>query len=242
MVVKTNLEFRARDANRAVEKGDLIIVIDVLRSSTSIINALANGVKSIIPTKTLKEAYELHGQHPNHLLAGERRGLKPKGFDFGNSPLEFSPEQVYGKNMIITTTSGTSALTRCREAEWVFVGAFLNAESVAKKAVDVAEKKRIDVSFVLAGEKGRFSLEDFACAGAIAERFPESKVHFSDIASAAFFAFKQMRHDLFENIMKAEHAKHLMKLGFRRDIEFACKLDILGIVPIYKDGKITVLQ
>jgi 2-phosphosulfolactate phosphatase len=242
MFVEINLEFRARDVNRAVERGDLIIVIDVLRSSTSIINALANGVKSIIPTKTLKEAYGIHGQHPDYLLAGERRGHKPKGFDFGNSPLEFSSEQIYGKNMILTTTSGTLALTRSRKAEWVLIGAFLNAGSVAKKAVDVAEKKKVNVSFVLAGEKGQFSLEDFVCAGAIAERFSGRNVYFSDKTLAALFAFRQMKDDLFERIMKAEHAKHLMKLGFRRDVEFSCQLDILRIVPIYKDGKITILQ
>jgi 2-phosphosulfolactate phosphatase len=94
----------------------------------------------------------------------------------------------------------------------------------------------------LAGEKGQFSLEDFVCAGAIAERFSGRNVYFSDKTLAALFAFRQMKDDLFESIMKAEHAKHLMKLGFRRDVEFSCQLDILRIVPIYKDGKITILQ
>ena len=237
-----NIEWTTRDADRAVERGDLIIVIDVLRSGTSIINALANGVKAIIPTKTLKEAYKLKRQHPCYLLAGERRGHKPKGFDFGNSPREFTSKKVNGKNVILTTTSGTMALTRAQDAELVFVGTFLNAGAMAKKAVETAEKKHVNVSIVLAGDKGHFSLEDFICAGAMAKRFKKREVHFSDKALAALLAFKQTKDNLYGNIMDAEHAKHLIKLGFRRDIEFACQLNMYKIIPIYKDGKITPLH
>jgi 2-phosphosulfolactate phosphatase len=139
-------------------------VIDVLRSSSTIINALANGANYIIPTATLKEAYKLHMLHPDYLLVSERRRHKPEGFNLGNSPLEFTPEQINGKNMIMTTTSGTIALTRCRQAELIFIGAFLNVSSVAEKAIKIAKMKEIGVSFVLADEKGRFSLEDFTCA------------------------------------------------------------------------------
>ena len=237
-----NIELTAKNTDRAVERGDLIIVIDVLRSGTSVINALANGVKAIIPTKTLKEAYELKRQHPDYVLAGERRGNKPKGFSFGNSPLEFTSERVHGKNLILTTTSGTIALTRSRSAELVFVGTFLNAGAMAKKAAETAEKKHVNVSFVLAGDKGQFSFEDFVCAGAIAERFSKGEVCFSDKALAARLAFKQTKNDLCKKIMEAEHAKHLIKLGFRRDIEFACQLDVYNLVPIYRNGKITSLD
>ena len=241
-LLSLNIELTAKDTDRAVERGDLIIVIDVLRSGTSVINALANGVKAIIPTKTLKEAYKLKRQHPYYLLAGERRGNKPKGFNFGNSPLEFTSEKVHGKNVILTTTSGTMALTRSRNAKLVFVGTFLNAGAMAKKAVETAEKKHLNVSFVLAGDKGQFSFEDFICAGAMAERFNKGEVYFSDKARAALLAFKQTKNNLCKNIMEAEHAKHLIQLGFRRDIEFACQLDIYKIIPIYRDGKITSLD
>jgi len=95
---------------------------------------------------------------------------------------------------------------------------------------------------VLSGEKGEFSFEDFICAGAITERFPRGKVYYSDKALAALLAFKQAQDNLCKNVMKAEHAKHLMRIGFMRDIEFSCQLDILKIVPIYKDGKITAFE
>jgi 2-phosphosulfolactate phosphatase len=194
MVAQINLKFAAKEANSAVKRGDLIIVIDVLRCSTSIINALANGAKTVAPTITLKEAYAFHSQHPNYLLAGERKGCKPKGFDLGNSPPEFISERVRGKSLIMTTTSGTVALVRSRGAKWVFVGAFLNAASVARKAAEIAEDEGTNVSMVLSGEGGQFSLEDFICAGAIAEGLSVSKVCCSDEALAAFLALAVNKH------------------------------------------------
>lgn len=242
MKAKISLEFRAADADKAAERGDIIIVIDVLRCGSTIVNALANGAQSVVPAATLKEAYKLHSEHLDFLLAGERRGLKPKGFDLGNSPLEFTSGKVCGRNLIMTTTSGTMALVRSKRAEWVFVGAFLNSGSVAGKTVEVAEKQGKDVSLILSGEEGKFSLEDFICAGAIVERFPKSKVSYSDGIAAALLAFQQTENDLCKTVMEAEHAKHLIEIGFKNDIEFSCQLDILGEVPIYRNGKITLFK
>jgi len=241
MVVQINLEFAAKDASSAVKRGDLIVVIDVLRCSTSIMNALANGAKSVVPTMTLREAYDLHSLHPDFLLAGERKGCRPKGFDLGNSPSEFISGRVCGRDLVMTTTSGTVALVKSREAKWVLVGAFLNAASVARKAAQIVEDEGTNVSLVLSGERGQFSLEDFMCAGAIVERLSTRDVRCCDEALAALLAFKQAKNSLCENIMTAQHARHLAKLGFKRDVEFSCQLDILSTIPIYRDGKITKL-
>lgn len=238
MVIQTDLELRARDAGKAVGRGDLIIVIDALRSGTCIVNALTNGAEAVIPTATLKEAYKLHGQHPEYLLAGERGGRKPTGFDLGNSPLEFTPEGVKGKSLVITTTSGTAALVRSQAAKWVLVGAFLNARAVAGEAKEITVREGIGLSFVLAGEKGKFSLEDFLCAGAIASS-TAGRVYFSDKVQAALLAFRQAKTDLVGNVMEGEHAKHLVNLGFREDIDFSCRLNVSRTVPIYANGKIT---
>ncbi len=112
MVIRVDVELWARDAGKAVGRGDLIIVIDALRSGTSILNALTNGAEAVIPVVSLKEAYRLRSQHPEYLLAGERGGHRPEGFDLGNSPLEFTREKVAGKSLVMTTTSGTAALAR----------------------------------------------------------------------------------------------------------------------------------
>lgn len=242
MSARVDVEFAAKDAPKAVNRGDLIIAVDVLRSSSSIVNALANGAKAVIPTETLKEAYELHEQHPDYLLAGERKGRKPKGFDLGNSPLEFVRDVVGGKTVSMTTTSGTAALVRCRKAEHVLVGAFLNVEAVAGKTAEIAQRKGLNISFVLAGEKGLFSLEDFLCAGAIASKFPSSGLELSDKTLAAVFAFEHVKDALSEYVVKSRHARHLVELGFERDVVFSCGLDRFGIVPFYQRGKVTLMQ
>jgi 2-phosphosulfolactate phosphatase len=240
VVIRVDLELWARDAGKAVGRGDLIIVIDALRSGTSVLNALTNGAEAVIPVVSLKEAYRLRSQHPEYLLAGERGGHRPEGFGLGNSPLEFTREKVAGKSLVMTTTSGTAALVKSQEARWVLVGAFLNAGAVAEKAEEITAKERVGVSFVLAGEKGGFSLEDFLCAGAIAEGFTAGGAGFSDKVQAALLAFRQAASDLTGSVMGAEHAKHLVRLGFKGDVDFACQLNVLRTVPIYSLGRITL--
>jgi len=242
MTVTVNLEFMAKDAVMAVRRGDLIVAIDVLRCSSSITNAFSNGAEAVIPTRTLKEAYKLRREHPDFLLAGERNGLKPQMFDFGNSPLEFTRERVYGKTLVFTTTSGTAALVRSKSANWVLIGAFLNAGSVTAKAIEIAEREGTHISLVLSGREGHFSLEDFICGGAIVERFPIEKVWLSDAANAALLAFKQTESHICESVMRGEHPRQLVELGFKRDIEFACQLDLFNIVPIYRNGIIRLLS
>ena len=241
MTVTVHVEFAAKDAFRAVNRRDLIIVVDVLRSSSSIVSAFANGVEAVIPTVTLKEAFALREQHPDYLLAGERRGRKLKGFDFGNSPLEFAQEAVEGRTIVMTTTSGTGALVRCRGAERVLVGAFLNAGAVAKKAAEVAQSNGVNVSFVLAGEKGLFSFEDFLCSGSIVAGFSSDGFAFSDEALAAVLAFECAKDSLVGSVRKSRHARHLAELGSERDVEFSCVLNRFGLVPVYKDGKIVLM-
>jgi 2-phosphosulfolactate phosphatase len=242
MLDQISLEFAAKDAGKAVKRGDLIIVVDVLRCCTSIINALANGAKTIVPVKTLKEAYDLQRRHPDFLLAGERKGCKPKGFDLGNSPAQYTSERVLGKNLIMTTTSGTVALVNSKGAKWVFAGAFLNAASAAREAVQIAEDEEIGVSLVLSGERGQFSFEDFVCAGAIAERLSVRNICCSDETLAAILAFEQVKNNLCESVMEAQHARHLAKMGLKGDVEFSCQLDTMSTIPIYREGKITKLE
>ncbi len=242
MAVRLDVEFATNEAFRAVKHGDLIIVVDVLRCSSSIVSAFANGVKFVIPTETLKEALAQREQHSDYLLAGERKGHKPRGFDFGNSPLEFVQEVVEGRTVIMTTTSGTRALVGCRQAEHVLIGAFLNAEAVANKAAEIAQTNGNNISFILAGEKGLFSLEDFLCAGSMASKFAVGAFDFSDEASAAMFAFKHAETALYEVVMKSRHARHLTELGFGRDVEFSCMLNRIDLVPVYRNGKATLIQ
>jgi len=240
MTFKVNLELTAKDAVEAVRRRDIIVVIDVLRCTSSMINALANGARRIIPAKTLKEAYRLKSEHPSFLLAGERGGLKPRGFDFGNSPLEFTRGKVYGKTLIFTTTSGTVALFRCRTARHVLIGSFLNVSSVASKTIKIAQREGKDISIVLSGRKGRFSLEDFLCGGAIVEKLAGTDVTLSDAASASLLSFKQAEDSLLDYITKGEHARNLAELGLGEDVKFCCQIDIFDIAPSLNNDAITL--
>jgi 2-phosphosulfolactate phosphatase len=240
LAIRVEVEFRAGEASKAVKRGDLIVVIDVLRSGTSILNALANGAEFLVPAISLREARGLRNQNREYLLAGERGGCKPKGFDFGNSPFEFTSERVGGKRLVMTTTSGTVALVKSRRAKWVLIGTFLNAGSVAKQAEELARKEETGVSFVLAGDKGRFSLEDFLCAGAIAAKLKRDNVCFSDGVQAAFLSYGKTEHDLCGTIAYTEHARQLAKLGLEQDTSFCCQLDTSSAVPKYRHGRITL--
>jgi len=238
-----SLEFFAKDTLKAVQRRDAVIAIDVLRCCSTIVTALANGAEGVIPTKTVNEARRLHKKHPELILAGERRGTKPRGFDLGNSPLEFSPQAIGGKRIIFTTTSGTKAIVFSQKTKWVLIGALLNAEAVAKAALKIAEKERLGISLVLSGREGKhFSLEDFLCAGLIVESLPTDTVELSDAALGSWLAYQQSRGSLYETIQKGYHAQYLKSIGFGEDVRFCSQVNVFDIVPICTNGTIIPLD
>ncbi len=237
-----SLELSAKDAVKAVSRGDVLVVIDVLRCCSTIVTALANGAEEVIPTKTIIEAQALSKKHPEFLLAGERRGIKPKGFDLGNSPLEFSPNIVKEKHVILTTTSGTKAICLSKNARWVLIGAFCNAEAVAKTAFKIAEKEKIGISFVLSGAHGRFSLEDFMCAGAIVENLLTDKIECSDAVLAASLTFQRSCRQIIKIIQRGSHARYLKDIGYEDDVKFCCQLNAYPVVPVYEAESIGLLS
>lgn len=239
MAIDINVEFLARDAVKAVKRGDLIIIVDVLRCSSTIVTALANGAKAVIPVKTLGEARGKRLENPHYVLAGERGGLKPRGFDLGNSPLEYTRERVFGRIIVLTTTSGTRALIYSRGARWILVGSFLNARAVAERAIQIANNEGVGVSIIQSGVNGRFSLEDFICTGAIISRFPEKFIRLSDSAQAALLAFRHIENNLCASLMKSASSARLIELGFSKDIEFSCQMDYFRVVPVY-NGEIII--
>jgi len=226
-----SLDICAKDAEKAVNRGDVLVVIDVLRCGSTIVTALMNGAKEVIPTKTIREAQALHKKHPEFLLAGERKGRRPKGFDF-----------VKEKHVILTTTNGTRAICLSKKARWALIGAFFNAEAVAKTAFKIAEKERIGISFVLSGTRGRFSLEDFLCAGAILENLSADKIECSDAALVASLTFQQSRGQLTEAVQRGSHARYLKDIGHEEDVKLCCQLNAYPVVPIYEAESIVLLS
>lgn len=138
------------------------VVIDVIRATSTMVEALASGARAIYPTLSTEEAMRLANSmgREDTLLCGERKGLKIEGFDLGNSPREFTPERVGGKRLVMTTTNGTRAFLAAQGARRVLALSFLNLSAVARAVADV---ERLMV--VCAGKEDRFSMDDVLCAG-----------------------------------------------------------------------------
>ncbi|MBS7656194.1 2-phosphosulfolactate phosphatase [Candidatus Bathyarchaeota archaeon] len=234
------LGFSTDAAAKAAERKDAIIVIDVLRCSSNIISLLAKGVKEIFIAKSLKEAWNLHKKLKDSILAGERSGIKPKGFHFGNSPLEFNEEDVKERQVILTTTSGAKAIYASKNSDLVFIGAFLNVKFISKIVFEKVKEKNI--SLIASGKKGEFSLEDFLCCGAIASELINLGINEADDGiKAAVLAWREASKNLKEAIKDGSHAKYLIKRGFEKDVEFCSSINILNVIPIYKNGVVRKL-
>lgn len=138
------------------------VVIDVIRATSTIVEALANGAQAVYPTLSTDEAIRLANSlgREDTVLCGERKGLKVEGFDLGNSPREFTPDRVRGRRLVMSTTNGTRAFLAAQGAERVLAGSLLNLSEVTRALEGAAE-----VTFVCAGKEDRFSLDDALCAG-----------------------------------------------------------------------------
>lgn len=201
-------------------ESEVCVLIDVLRATCTISAALSNGATGVRPVKDVEEALRYKGKA---LLAGERNSVKIKGFDLGNSPSDMV--EVFGREIVLSTTNGTKALSMMR-CSTVVAASFPNLSAV----VDfLSPFDRIDV--VCAGDNGEISLEDFLLAGRIAELDDDPK----DTARIATLYSKSVK-DVQSEILKSSHARRLLELGFSEDVEFCSAVDTLSVVPVLKDG------
>ncbi len=199
------------------------VVFDVLRATSSMITALANGAAEIHPAKTIEEARALRGEMPDALLGGERHGERIEGFDLGNNPLEYTA--VAGKRIISTTTNGTIALRACEHAERVLVGALLNIAALRK---ELARTKPAEVLLVCAGTFETFALEDAIAAGVLAAEFPDAEL--TDAAIAVVASAKRFATPL-DGLLAARNGRALIAKGWREQIEWCAQVsrfDVIG--------------
>jgi 2-phosphosulfolactate phosphatase len=236
------MELRAADAVNGVNRGDVIVVIDVLRASSTIVTALTAGAAAVIPVKTIEEAHMLKEKHPEYILGGERGGLKPIGFDLGNSPREYVAERVNEREIVLSTSSGTQALSAVLDAPIALVGSFLNATAAADASWRLARGLERDLTIVLSGRMGEFSLEDFLCGGAILDRLDDRGLEYTDTAYAALLAYRTASGRLLESVLRSKHGRELVKLGLLEDVVFCCCIDKYSIVPALRKGRIVRLD
>jgi len=148
---------------------DVYIVIDLIRATSCMAVMLDGGVQHIFAASTVEQARAARELHPERLLCGERHGKPLPGFDYGNSPVEFSRADLQGRDVIMTTTNGTRAFHACPLEAVRLSGSLLNAQTVVGRALAFAESRQVDLHIVCAGEEDHFGLDDAVCAGYLAQ-------------------------------------------------------------------------
>jgi 2-phosphosulfolactate phosphatase len=212
--------------------GVTAVVFDVLRATSSIITGLASGVEAIIPVQTVEEARERKLKDPDLLLAGERGGLPPKGFDLGNSPEEFA--KVKGRRVVMTTTNGTTAIESVQRASKVLIGALLNMDALANYLFTHRSRSLL---LVCAGTGEEFSLEDAVAAGALVARLSDDQ-GLSDSAIITRSLYEQVGDDLDEWLRHTKNGKQLRKIGKDADIAWCARLSVFDLICQLKGGRV----
>jgi 2-phosphosulfolactate phosphatase len=229
-------------------KGKNVVIIDVLRSTSTMIVALANGAKEIIPAETVSVAARIARGSNNSLLCGERGGKIIEGFNLGNSPLEYKEEIIKDRSLIFSTTNGTLSILRAKLSKSCVLASFLNLSKVIDYIINLKE----DVTLVCSGKLNNFCIEDAVCAGIIINKLIENKVNI-EISDPEFAVLKlgkilalnsgNISSDKILDMLKiSEHGKYLKSVGFEDDLIFCSKVDTYPYIPLYIKGAIRLKE
>jgi 2-phosphosulfolactate phosphatase len=219
------------------------VVFDVLRATSTLLTALANGARRVCPVFTLDEALRLKRDRlPGALLGGERGGLRIEGFDLGNSPREYTAEIVAGRDIISTTTNGTIALRACAGARQIHAGALLNLDALAEH-LRAAPPERLVL--VCAGSGEAFSLEDALAAGALIDRLcGDDPAAGGDAGQTVRALYEQRRDDLPAALRASSNGGRLLEIGLGADVDWCAQVSPLDwlatALPLAESGFMTL--
>lgn len=220
-------------------RGKVVVMIDVLRASSTITTALGNGAKGVIPAADMETATKIaqNLDASNYLLSGEKNGIKIESFNLGNSPVEHTAERVRNKTIILNTTNGTKAVNRSAAAKSIFIGSFLNLSAV----VDHLEQITDQAVLVCAGWRGHLSFEDLLCAGNIiyeltSGQLPEDA---RDGVKTALGLFEKFGDDIPAAIRTSDYARRLHEIVSADDIAFCSQRNKTQVLPVMNEGIIT---
>jgi len=220
--------------------GKPAVVIDVLRATSAIVAAIANGARVVVPAASADEALRVakNLESDDVLLAGERGGHRIEGFDLGNSPLEMTADAVAEKTLVMATTNGTGTLVAADPASPVLVAAITNfSASVARAKEALQENKELVI--LCAGREKMFALEDAYLAGRIVRALlPDGKRKNVELNDAAIAALELTRRygDRWKRAVQASAAaRDLKKNGYRDDVDAVTEVDAFDIVPLYSE-------
>jgi 2-phosphosulfolactate phosphatase len=216
-----------------------VVVIDVLRASTTIATALFHGAKEIIPVSTIENAAKISGNMMGDvtLRAGERNARMIEGFNLGNSPLEYTKEVVTGKSIIFVTTNGSGTIVKGRHAKHLLVGGFVNLGTVVEALAGLKE----DVTIICSGKSNNFCLEDAVCAGKIIEELKNARVgnvKLDDAGQAALTLQKSYGKNILKMLKQSEHGQFLVGIGFEEDVKWCAGADTIPVLPVFSGNTI----
>ncbi|RJP62237.1 MAG: 2-phosphosulfolactate phosphatase [Ignavibacteriales bacterium] len=239
--MKINVLFSPSLVDELYFTGKTTVVIDVLRATSTIIEALNNGAKEVIPVNTFEFALKASGSifGGQTILGGEKNTKKIESFNLGNSPLEYTKEVVAGKSIILFTTNGSKAIVKAKFSEHLLICAFTNLSYVAKFLIENGK----DFEILCSGRAGGFSIEDTICAGRLISEIEEQghEMMLSDSGRAAKYLSKFLGKSVRKMLADSEHGKLLAENEFQADIEFCSSVNTMNLLPIYSNGSIKIL-
>lgn len=217
----------------------IVVIIDVLRATSTIATALYNGAKCVIPVDTVTRCMEI-GRQIDGITAGERDGQVAEGLVYGNSPFEYPREFIEGKTLVLTTTNGTRLLHMALEkgAKEIITGSFPNLTAVCDHLV----QRNQNVILGCAAWKDRVNIEDMLFAGAVISKIGKHFTINCDSSHIAATMYEKAKKDLFGFMKKneASHYHRLMNFGLEKDIRYCLAIDGANVLPLYEEGKLVV--
>lgn len=217
-------------------ENSIVVVIDILRATSSIVYGIDNGAKAIIPVAQVEDC--LNYADMGYLLAAERNGEVVEGYDFGNSPFSYTTEKVAGKTVVLTTTNGTKALHLARNrASQVVIGSFLNLQPLC----DWLKTQDKNVLLLCAGWKDQFNLEDTIFAGAVVHQLRSLFTEFDDAGVAAEDLYLLAKDDLRGYIRKSSHSHRMVALNIEDDVNFCLQVNVCKAIPVLSGDELTAL-
>jgi 2-phosphosulfolactate phosphatase len=240
--MKLDVLFSPVQADELSFTGKTTVVIDVLRASSTIITALTNGAKEIVPVGTVEFAVKVSGGifGGQTLLGGERNTKKIEGFALGNSPSEYTKEIVSGKSIVFYSTNGSRAIVKAKYSANLFVCSFNNLSALANHLKKLNE----DVIILCSGNNNLFNLEDSVCAGMLINELAagNKKTELTDSSTGAMILFKAFGKNIFKMLSEADHGQLLINNGFEADLKACAELDNSEVIPFYSGNVLKELK
>ncbi|MEZ4690894.1 MAG: 2-phosphosulfolactate phosphatase [Ignavibacteria bacterium] len=218
-----------------------VIVLDVLRATTTMTIALANGAKEIIPTENIATAVRVAKGSKNSILCGERNGKVVEGFSLGNSPTEYTPDVVKDKSLIFSTTNGTLAIIKSKFAKTCLICSFINISAI----VDYVNAMDEDFTIICSGKLNDFCLEDAVCAGMLLNKLSagltllmeDSEIAAMNLCNDLAMLLNVPSQDkVLKMFHLSEHGKYLKSIGFENDLDICSRIDSYPFLPIFRNG------